>query len=46
MGDLRPFVEEEMIEHLVNIAPQVAKVESETWVLIVDTIILVCLDAL
>lgn len=42
MSERPPFVEEEMIKHLVQIAPEITKVESETWVLIVDTIILVC----
>lgn len=41
MGERLPFIEEEMIKHLVHIAPEISKVESETWVLVVDTVILV-----
>ncbi|GMK59373.1 hypothetical protein CspeluHIS016_0703880 [Cutaneotrichosporon spelunceum] len=37
-----PVIAEEMIKHLVvHIAPEVTALESETWVLVVDTVILV-----
>jgi hypothetical protein len=35
----------EMIEHLVHIAPEITPLESETWVLVVDTVILVSCTA-
>lgn len=41
LPDELPIISEEMIKHLVQIAPEITPLESETWVLIVDTIILV-----
>ncbi|CAK9786880.1 hypothetical protein CC85DRAFT_331552 [Cutaneotrichosporon oleaginosum] len=35
------FIADEMITHLVQLAPEITAMENETWVIIVDTVILV-----